>query len=546
MARFIKGLAAALLAAAALAPVAEAADRIVIKRRPGLSVAARADLRADAGVRLAAALPISGVEVVRPADGDRARALGELRRDPDVLWAEPDRRRSVATTDPIAGLLWGLNNTGQSVWGSRGTPDADIDAAEAWAVTTGAGATVAVVDTGVDIGHPDLASRLVAGYDWVGDDATPADANGHGTHVAGTIAAAQNTVGVVGVAPDAKIMPLRVLDADGSGWGSDVAAAFAYAGDHGIRIVNASLGSSGITAAEQQAIRDHPDTLYVVAAGNDGADVDAAPEYPCAYPEANVLCIGATDFKDNIASFSNYGATRVDLFAPGTRTVSTWPRSFASNLDAHFETGAGYELLQGTSMATPHAAGAAALVLAAHPSYSAAQVKAALMGSVDPEPALAGLSVSGGRLNAARALGVEPAAPTDVLRPATPTGLVATAGVTSATLDWDDSPDPAVVGYRVYRRTASGLYWQAVPVASVSASEAVVSGLTGGVSVLLGVTAVDAAGNESSVSGGASATPLSAPVSTPTPTPTPAPTAPAPAPAAPAPKPTAPAPKPTA
>ena len=343
-------------------------------------------------------------------DGDRARAVAELRADPDVVWAEADRRRSVAA-DPLAGLEWGLENTAQSVWGNSGTLDADIDASGAWAVTRGAGATVAIVDSGVDLAHPDLVARLLPGYDWVGEDSDPQDLHGHGTHVAGTVAAAENGVGVVGVAPEANVFPLRVLDATGSGWGSDVAAAFDWAGDHGVRVVNASLGSDGITLAERQAIRDHPETLYVVAAGNDGDDVDVTPHYPCAYTEANVLCVGATDSDDEIASFSNYGDVAVDLFAPGVDVVSAYPSGFGSDLDYFFDTGDGYEIMNGTSMATPHVAGAAALVVAHHPEFSASQIKAALMDSADLQPALAGLARVGGRLNAAAALGMTPPAP---------------------------------------------------------------------------------------------------------------------------------------
>jgi subtilase family protein len=226
-----------------------------------------------------------------------------------------------------------------------------------------------------------------------------------------------------------------------------------------------------------------------------------------------VLCVGATDSDDQIASFSNYGAGGVDLFAPGTYIVSSWPRSLPSDLDFFYETGAGYEKLDGTSMATPHVAGAAALVAAANPSFNAAQIKAALMDNADPIAALAGKS-----------LGAPAPAPADVTRPATPTGLVATAGVTSVSLDWADSADPQLAGYRVYRLTASGSLWHPVPLASASASHAVLSGLTAGQTIKLGVSAVDAAGNESLVSAPVPATPLApatpaptTPVVTPTP-----------------------------
>jgi thermitase len=410
VARLLSLVTGALVLAGILAPAASAADRIVLKRASGLTAAERADIRDDADVALTETLPVAGLEVVHPTDGDTTRALSDLNDNPDVVWAERDERRTLSA-DPLEGLEWGLNNVGQSIWGIRGTTDADIDAPEAWAVTRGAGATVAVVDSGVDTGHPDLAPNLLPGWDFVDDDADPTDGNGHGTHVAGTIAAAANGTGVVGVAPEAHVIPLRVLDANGSGWGSDVAAAFAWAGDHGVRIVNASLGADGITRAERDAIQAHPNTLYVVAAGNDGANVESAPEYPCAYTQTNVLCVGATDVNDAKASFSNYGATSVDLFAPGTKVISTYPRSFGSNLVNTVSASDGFELMQGTSMATPHAAGAAALVAAAHPAFTALQIKTALMISVDPIPALAGKSVTGGRLNAAAALGVHPPAP---------------------------------------------------------------------------------------------------------------------------------------
>jgi subtilisin family serine protease len=375
-------------------------DEIVVLRDGGLT---RAE-RAGAGVRAERTLPIDGVEVVS-AKRDRDEAIAELLEDPDVTWAEPNQRRQLSA-EALGGQLWGLHNTGQSVWWRRGTPDADIDAPQAWTYSRGAGITVAVADTGVDLGHPDLAGRLVTGYDFVDDDADPADAHGHGTHVAGTVAAAENGAGVVGVAPQALIMPLRVLDANGGGNSADVAAAFAYAGGRGVRVVNASLGSPYPSLVERRAIHDHPGTLFVVAAGNGGADGigddvdDDTREYPCAHDEPNVVCVGATDSADARAAFSNYGAASVDLFAPGQDIVSDWVRGRQTVLNEHFGAGDGYEIMQGTSMASPHVAGAAALAAALQPGWSGTQVKAALLDGADRLAGLAGVSLTGARLNA--------------------------------------------------------------------------------------------------------------------------------------------------
>jgi thermitase len=401
MARRLLPIVLGLLAAAALPTAARASvgDEIVVMRDGGLT---RAE-RADAGVRPERDLPIADVELVSAED--RAAALDALRADPDVEWAEPNQPRQLSG-EPLAGLLWGLNNTGQSVWWRRGTPDADIDAPQAWAVSRGAGVTVAVVDTGVDLGHPDLAGRIVPGYDFVEDDGDPQDGHGHGTHVAGTVAAGENGAGIIGVAPDALVMPLRVLDANGGGNSSDVAAAFAYAGKRGVRVVNASLGSAFPSNAERVAIQDHPNTLYVVAAGNGGADSigddndGATREYPCAHDLPNLICVGATDVTDARAGFSNYGAASVDLFAPGQDVVSDWARGHATVLSQYFPVGDGYEIMLGTSMAAPHVAGAAALAGAVRPTWGALSLKSALLDGADRLPGLAGLSVTGGRLNA--------------------------------------------------------------------------------------------------------------------------------------------------
>ena len=175
---------------------------------------------------------------------------------------------------------------------------------------------------------------------------------------------------MVGVAPQALVMPLRVLDDNGGGNSADVAAAFAYAGERGVRVVNASLGSPYPSQAERRAIREHPSTLFVVAAGNGGPDGigddndDDTREYPCAHEEPNLICVGATDANDARAAFSNYGTTSVDLLAPGQDIVSDWVGGHQTVLDQYFGVGAGFEIMQGTSMASPHVAGAAALAAA--------------------------------------------------------------------------------------------------------------------------------------------------------------------------------------
>jgi subtilisin family serine protease len=474
------------LAGAALAAPASAAvpaqQRILLERRPGLDAEERADLRADAGVTLERTLSLPRIEVVRAEPGERAEALAALRADDDVVWAEPDRPRRAATADPLFGELWGLPA---------------IRAPQAWTTVKGAGATVAVVDTGVDLSHPDLSDRLVAGWDYVGRDAVPQDGNGHGTHVAGTIAASENTVGVVGVAPQASVQPLRVLDDDGGGYASDVTAAFDAAGDAGIRVVSASLGSPDPAAAERAAIHGHPQTLYVVAAGNDGTDLDGpVKDYPCAYDEPNILCVGASDEWDAPAPFSNVGATTVDLFAPGTRVLSDYPANQ-------------YAWMAGTSMATPHVSGAAALLFALHPGWTAAQVKQALMEGAERVPALTAKAVTGGRLDVAAALGLP--APVVDEAPAVPAAPVAVAGDGQVALDWPDSAEADVTGYRIERATASSGF---ATVAESATSSAAVRGLANGVAYRFRVVAVDRAGHTSPPSAAVTATPVAASAST--------------------------------
>ncbi len=422
-------LAALLVVAAPLAaPATSFADvDLIVRRDPGLSAAERADLRADAGVDFERRLRLPDTEVVSVPASDAADALRELRADPDVVWAQRDAGVSAQATtggDPYFGLLWGLHNTGQTISGAAGVADADMDVPEAWSLATGAGVTVAVVDTGADAAHEDLSGSLAVnggetgagresngvdddgdglvddwrGYDFVYGDNDPNDVQGHGSHVTGTIAAQNaNGKGITGLAPDAKVLMLKALGDTGQGSWSDLANAFDFAGDRGIRVVNASLGGSGTVPVIDDVIAMHPNTLFVVSAGNDNLNLDLNTVYPCEAIEPNVLCVGASDNRDQRASFSNYSSTAVDVFAPGVSVLST--------------TGGSYWYYNGTSMAAPHVTAEAALLLSREPGLTAAQLKAAIVDSADAKAALAAYGLNGGRANARAALDLISPAP---------------------------------------------------------------------------------------------------------------------------------------
>jgi Subtilase family len=358
---------------------------------------------------------------VRPESLDAA--LEQLRGDKRVRYAEPNfvYQADSATNDPFYDRLWGLENTGQPVAGYAGSPDADIDAPEAWSVTEGStDVTVAVIDTGVDHSHPDLSSAIWInpgedcagcrtdghdndgngyvddwrGWDFANDDNDPADDHGHGTHVAGTIGAiGGNGIGVTGVAQRVRLMPLKFLTAAGSGTTADAISAILYASQQGADVLNNSWGGEEYSQAlaDAVAVTDSRSQLFVAAAGNDSSDNDLAPTYPSSLESPNVISVAATDNADELAWFSNAGRSSVDLAAPGLEIYSTWP-------------GNGYRSLSGTSMAAPHVAGAAALAKAAFPSASALGLKALLLDTVDPKTSLSDLAASGGRLNAATAV----------------------------------------------------------------------------------------------------------------------------------------------
>jgi len=356
-----------------------------------------------------------------PAGGNIETSLAEIRKIGKVVYVEPNARVHLLATpnEPDFARMWGLNNTGQN----RGTDDADIDAAEAWDVTTGGDVIVAIIDSGMDLGHPDLAANLwvnpgeiadngidddnngyvddVHGYDFGGGDSdTSDDMIGHGTHCSGTVGAVGNNgVGVVGVNWNVKLMACKFADASG---GLDMAAgieAIEYAVAHGARVSNNSWGGYGFSQALYDAIRmaGQNDHLFVAAAANDANDNDQNPAYPASFDLDNIIAVAATDRNDQMADFSNYGLTTVDLGAPGVEILSTLPL-------AGSQMGTEYGEAQGTSMATPHVTGAAAIILAVDGSLSHAAVKAALLDNADPIPALDGRCVTGARLNLFNAL----------------------------------------------------------------------------------------------------------------------------------------------
>jgi len=445
----------ALLAAAVAAlaaPTAAVADegQIIVKYAAGADAHERADARADADVVAAGSLPLARTQVVAPVRGTSVSdAVADLERSPDVDYAEPDAPRTAAAPpdDPSFSWQWSLQNTG-SIFNRRstsnrpnylGTAGDDIDVMKAWDQGfTKSDVTVGVVDSGVDLVHPDLRANLVSSNnkDYVDGDTTPYDQNGHGTHVAGIIGAVgDNGIGVAGVDWTASILPVRVLNASGSGSVSTVVSGYNWAAGHGARIVNVSLGGSTPSQTEYDALRNASNTLFVVAAGNDAANVDTTDSYPCAYDLPNVLCVAATDADDNLAYFSDYGAQSVDLAAPGVDILSTYPTALSA--DPSFP----YKWLSGTSMATPEVTGAAALVLSQTPALTPWQLREKLMDSVHKVSALEGKVASGGRLDIAAAL-AQPA-PSDSTPPITSLTAPAPRQVVTPTAPTTPAPQPA-------------------------------------------------------------------------------------------------------
>ncbi|MBK8574248.1 MAG: S8 family serine peptidase [Elusimicrobia bacterium] len=326
-----------------------------------------------------------------------SQALSEYRSNPNVEWAEPVRvfRIQGVPNDPAYPGLWGM---------------AKIQAPSAWDMAQGNGVVVAVVDTGVDHTHPDLASNIwsnpgeitgngidddgngyvddVRGWNFVANTNSISDGHSHGTHVSGTIAAVGNNgVGVIGVAPSAHVMAIKGLDDDGSGYDVDLAQGIVYAADNGADVINMSWGGTGDSPVIEEAIRRVLGVVLVAAAGNSA--IDASQFLPAKYD--SVVTVSAFNSADVMASFSNFGA-KIDVAAPGVGIQSTVPGGY-------------YSSYNGTSMACPHVAGLAALLLSQHPSLTNEQVRQAIRQSADDVGAAGFDTQSGfGRINAFKTL----------------------------------------------------------------------------------------------------------------------------------------------
>ena len=393
-----------------------APGELLVKHKSSVRAAATQYYRTQWDISALRTFRVTGVQHVKLPSGMTVEAALEIYLDdPDVEYAEPNyyRRASVIPDDTNFNRLWGLHNTGQSV---NGTIDADIDAPEAWDITTGnSDIVIAVVDTGVDYSHPDLSHNMwsntgeipdngidddgngyvddVRGWNFFGDDKDPMDIHGHGTHVTGIAAAkGNNATGITGVCWTAEIMLLRFLDENGIGTVADEISAIDYAIGNGAHIINASFGSDTYSQSEYNAISraNSEGILFVAAAGNDSLNNDTSPFYPASYNLPNIIAVAATDQDDNLTWFSDYGPTTVDVGAPGVNIYSTSP-----------DTGYGY--MHGTSVATPHVAGLAALIWGYNSSLTHMEIKDIILNGVDIKPALNGKTFTGGRINALNA-----------------------------------------------------------------------------------------------------------------------------------------------
>ena len=418
-------IATALFSATALAsPPSDPDNAILVMFKPGVSKQERQNLIHTQGASLRQ-LDEQGrdmkmryvadgriVKVLVPKGTDKDTLIKRLSVHPAVAVAEPDYPLHALATpdDPDFGQLWGLLNTGQN----SGTAGADIKATDAWDISTGSHEVViGVIDSGMDYNHPDLLDNRwvnpgdlpgsTYGYSTLNAELDPMDSDSHGTHVAGTIGASGNNgIGVVGVNWSVTLLPCQFLGPTGGSTAGAIECINYFTDlklNHGVNVkaTNNSWGGGSYSDTLRAAIESGGDAgiLFIAAAGNSGVDADSTPMYPAAYDLDTIVSVASTDRNDQLSIFtsgaSNYGAVSVDLGAPGSAILSTVP-------------GGGYASYSGTSMASPHVAGAAALLWSVNPDITALEMKSILMDSGDSLSALEGKTVSGKRLNLANAM----------------------------------------------------------------------------------------------------------------------------------------------
>jgi subtilisin family serine protease len=443
--------------------------QLLVKYRAGLEARGRLAVESLGSVRTLhrfTLVPIDHVEL--PAGESVEDAIARLRRDPAIEYAEPNYRIHIdrVPNDPRFPELYALRNTGQG----GGTPGADIHATAAWDVGTGNPALkIGVLDTGIDYTHPDLAVNVwtnsaeangaigvdddsdgyiddIHGYDFVNNDGDPMDDNGHGTHVAGTLAAVgDNSIGVTGVCWGARLVPIKCLDNFGGGVVDNVIGALEFAVAVGVRLTNNSWSGAQNSQALVDAIlaAGQAGQLFIAAAGNSGADLDVSPNYPSSFNSGYIISVAATDSHDRLAPYSNYGVGTVDMAAPGDSILSTM-------------VGGQYGYMSGTSMATPMVAGVAALIWSRFLSYTPFEVRSLMIRRADHVAALDGKVAGGLRLNALAMAGDDEDTP-----PARISDLTATAvGSNSVTLAWTATGEDSLVG----RATRYDLRYSTAPI----------------------------------------------------------------------------------
>lgn len=472
---FAAALVLALPVPASAAPPRVIPGELIIRYKADATPTARTGFRSRMGADRVREFRRFNMEHVRLRGMTTDEAIRRFSRDPSVEYVEPNYEITLDAipNDPRFPELYGMRNTGQT----GGTAGADIKATNAWDVFTGdPNLKIGVIDTGVDYNHPDLAANVwtnpgeipgnmidddgngyvddVHGYDTVNNDGDPFDDNGHGSHVAGTIAGVgNNNLGVTGVNWRAKVVGIKFLSASGSGSTAGAIAGVQYAIAVGCRLTSNSWGGGGFSQALLDVINQAgaAGQLFVAAAGNSSSNTDVSPHYPSSYDSPYIIAVAATDHNDNLASFSSFGATTVDLAAPGVNILSCQP-------------GGGYQLLSGTSMATPHVAGVVALAMGRFPSATNLFVKQLILNSADAKPQLAGKVLTGGRLNAFLAI-----ADPDTIPPGAVTNLSVTeTGSSHLRLAWTATGDDGATG----RASAYDLRWSTSPITAANFASA--------------------------------------------------------------------------